>query len=151
MATHSSVLALRIPGAGESGGLPSMGLHRVRHDWSDFAAAAAAEAARLVIAFLPRSKCLLISWLFETVENIWNPACKPSKGWNLWYLLVFTDPGLHYWLPQLYLKSEILSATKDFCLVNGGFYFQFQGFVYVICHVPYVAPLKVLPILFQWS
>ena len=32
MATHSSVLALRIPGTGESGGLPSMGSHRVRHD-----------------------------------------------------------------------------------------------------------------------
>ena len=32
MATHSSVLALRIPGTGEPGGLPSMGLHRVGHD-----------------------------------------------------------------------------------------------------------------------
>ena len=32
MATHSSVLAWRIPGMGEPGGLPSMGLHRVRHD-----------------------------------------------------------------------------------------------------------------------
>ena len=32
MATHSSVLALRIPGTGEPGGLPSMGSHRVGHD-----------------------------------------------------------------------------------------------------------------------
>ena len=32
MATHSNVLAWRIPGTGEPGGLPSMGLHRVRHD-----------------------------------------------------------------------------------------------------------------------
>ena len=32
MATHSSVLAWRIPGSGEPGGLPSMGSHRVRHD-----------------------------------------------------------------------------------------------------------------------
>ena len=32
MATHSSTLAWRIPGMGEFGGLPSMGLHRVRHD-----------------------------------------------------------------------------------------------------------------------
>ena len=45
MATHSSVLAWRIPGAGEPGGLPSMGSHRVRHDCSDLAAAAAAAAA----------------------------------------------------------------------------------------------------------
>ena len=40
MATHSSVLAWRIPGTGESGGLPSTGSHRVGHDWSDLAAAA---------------------------------------------------------------------------------------------------------------
>ena len=39
MATHSSVLAWRIPGTGEPGGLPSMGSHRVRHNWSDLAAA----------------------------------------------------------------------------------------------------------------
>ena len=42
MATHSSVLAWRIPGMGEPGGLPSMGSHRVRHDWGDLAAATAA-------------------------------------------------------------------------------------------------------------
>ena len=41
MATHSSVLAWRIPGTGKPGGLPSMGSHRVGHDWSDLAAAAA--------------------------------------------------------------------------------------------------------------
>ena len=40
MATHSSVLAWRIPGTGEPGGLSSMGLHSVGHDWSDLAAAA---------------------------------------------------------------------------------------------------------------
>ena len=39
MATHSSVLAWRIPGMGEPGGLLSLGLHRVGHDWSDLAAA----------------------------------------------------------------------------------------------------------------
>ena len=40
MATHSSVLAWRIPGTGEPGGLPSMGSHRVGQDYSDLAAAA---------------------------------------------------------------------------------------------------------------
>ena len=44
MASHSTVLAWRIPGTGEPGELPSMGSHRVRHDWSDLAAAAAAAA-----------------------------------------------------------------------------------------------------------
>ena len=37
MAAHSSVLAWRIPGTGEPGGLPYMGSHRVGHDWSDLA------------------------------------------------------------------------------------------------------------------
>ena len=41
MATHSRVLAWRIPGTAEPGGLPSMGSHRVGHDLSDLAAAAA--------------------------------------------------------------------------------------------------------------
>ena len=41
MAIHSSVLAWKIPGAGGPGGLPSMVSHRVGHDWSDLAAAAA--------------------------------------------------------------------------------------------------------------
>ena len=40
MATHSSVLAWKIPGTAGPGGLPSMGSHRVRHDWSNLAAAA---------------------------------------------------------------------------------------------------------------
>ena len=42
MAAHSSVLTWRIPGTGEPGGLPSMGLDRVGHDWCDLAAAVAA-------------------------------------------------------------------------------------------------------------
>ena len=44
IATHSSVLAWRIPGRGEPGGLPS---HRVGHDWSNLAAAAAAAGGPL--------------------------------------------------------------------------------------------------------
>ena len=51
-ATHSSVLAWRIPGTAESGGLPSMGSHRVGHDSSDLAAAV--EAAH--IAFFYQSR-----------------------------------------------------------------------------------------------
>ena len=42
IATHSSVLAWRIPGMVEPDGLPSMGSHSVGHNWSDLAAAAAA-------------------------------------------------------------------------------------------------------------
>ena len=44
MATHSSVIAWRIPGMGEPGGLPSMGSHRVGHDRSDLAVAVAIQS-----------------------------------------------------------------------------------------------------------
>ena len=47
MAPHSSVLAWRLPGTGEPGGLPSVGSHRVGRDWSDAAAAAAAVAEKV--------------------------------------------------------------------------------------------------------
>ena len=57
MATHSSVLAWRISGTGEPGGLLSVGSHRVGHDWSNLAAVAAAVATildnSLVNTFLP--------------------------------------------------------------------------------------------------
>ena len=43
MATHSSIHAWRIPRMGESGGLPSMGSHRVGHDWSSLAVTALGE------------------------------------------------------------------------------------------------------------
>ena len=58
MATHSSVLAWRIPGTGEPGGLLSMGSHRAGHDWSDLAAAAAAALTviRLCLTSLKKRK-----------------------------------------------------------------------------------------------
>ena len=68
MATHSSVLAWIIPGTGEPCGLPSMGSHRVGHDWRDLAA-----AARLLITFLPTSKRLSISWLQSSSAVILEP------------------------------------------------------------------------------
>ena len=58
MATHSSVLAWRIPGTGEPGGLPSMASHRVGHDRSDLAAAAAVPPLLLHLVFLLVSAAL---------------------------------------------------------------------------------------------
>ena len=51
MATHSSVLAWRIPGTGEPGGLPSVGSHRVGHDWSDLASKQASMYLRIYVHF----------------------------------------------------------------------------------------------------
>ena len=61
MTTHSSVLAWRIPGTGEPGGLPSMGSHRVRYDWSYLAAVAAAR--RFFFSFFFYARRYLIATL----------------------------------------------------------------------------------------
>ena len=70
MATHSSVLAWRIPGMGEPGGLPSMGSHRVGHDWRDLAAAAAAAVAMslqvMTEAMILKDTCSLEEKLWQT-------------------------------------------------------------------------------------
>ena len=62
MATHSSILAWRIPGMGEPGRLPSMRSHRVEHDWSDLAAAVA--AANYVYG-----KNTVIKYTLELISN----------------------------------------------------------------------------------
>ena len=64
MATRSSVLAWRIPGTGEPGGLSSIGSHRVGHDWSDLTAAAA-------IASDGKKNTFLIKWSLLAHKYIW--------------------------------------------------------------------------------
>ena len=61
MATHSSVLAWRIPGTAEPSGLPSIGLHRVGHDWSNLAA------------------CLLSQWCYPTISSSVTPFSCPQS------------------------------------------------------------------------
>ena len=82
MATHSIVLAWRIPGTGEPGGLPSMGSHKVRHDWYDLAAAAAT-----TWKLCPQKSFALSNWaLFNKAPHGWFNSFE-----NLPYLtLLFT-------------------------------------------------------------
>ena len=71
MAAHSSVLAWRIPGTGEPGGLPSMGSHRVGHDWSDLVAVAAAAAAAKGHSVSPS----LFKWAYSlSWRRNWQPS-----------------------------------------------------------------------------
>ena len=81
MATHSSVLAWRIPGTGEPGGLPSMGLHRVGHDWSD-SAAAAAEIALVYNIKLHVYSIGLPWWLF-TFTSVYTSDHHQKFNFNL--------------------------------------------------------------------
>ena len=67
MATHSSVLAWRIQGTAEPGGLPSLGSHRVGHDWSDLAAAAADSIFKSRDTTLPTKVRLVKAMVFPVV------------------------------------------------------------------------------------
>ena len=81
MATHSDVLAWRIPGMGEPGGLLSMGSHRVGHDWSDLAAAAAAsqlylhKTGKMSLKIILRASCFIICWASLVAQRL---KCLPA-------------------------------------------------------------------------
>ena len=80
MATHSRVLAWRIPGMGEPGGLPSMGLHRVRHDWSDLAAA----------------EVFQFSWVAQSCPTLCDPMDCSTPGCPvLHHFLEFAQAYVH--------------------------------------------------------
>ena len=73
MATHSSVLAWRIPGTGEPGGLPSVGSHRVGHDLSDLAAAVPV-APQMFSSFPTRALPILGSVINKTYGDKFLPV-----------------------------------------------------------------------------
>ena len=83
MATHSSVLAWRTPGTAEPGGLPSVGLHRVGHDWRDLAA-----AAHLCLYFCLANK--FISTIFL------DPTFIHEYTIFVFFLLTYNSFGPHY-------------------------------------------------------
>ena len=81
MATHSSVLAWRIPGMVEPGGLPSMGSHRVGHDRSDLVVVVVN-----ILYFL--RYCSLLSFSSDqATHRYWVPELK--KRW--FYILYFLN------------------------------------------------------------
>ena len=89
MATHSSIPAWRIPGMGEPGGLPSMGLHRVKHNWSDLAAAAYNK-----ILYSSENK-LGLYILTETSQKA-NIKLKKHKFQKDTYCMIYLDKVLKY-------------------------------------------------------
>ena len=121
MATHSNILAWRIPGTGEPGGLPAMGSHRVIK-WSDLAAAAAAASAYLrLLIFLPpililacASSYPLFLMLYSAYklnkhgDNI-QPWCTPFPIWNQ-YVVPCPVPSVTSWLSYRFPKCEFLNC-----------------------------------------
>ena len=86
MATHFSVLAWRIPGMGEPGGLLSIGSHRVGHNWSNLAAAAALYQLSYVAFFFIYH--LNIYWSSTTCHL---PLCYKARGLGWWTSMSFVS------------------------------------------------------------
>ena len=109
MAAHSSVLAWRIPGTGEPGGLPSMGSHRVRHDWSDLAAAAAAAENKIIRFYWSTAVfyvlvCLYrLGWkLLNNREHVGDNKHHEEKqgrvsSWSVILGCTVGEPSLRWW------------------------------------------------------
>ena len=114
MATHSGVLAWRIPGTAEPGGLPSLGSHRVGHDWNDLAAAAAAAAASAVSSSqCPAPVCLFLSLSLLATTNLLY-TCEDST----YFLFPFlNDYFLNYFLLK-YIWCAILYELQTYNIVQ---------------------------------
>ena len=118
MATHSSVLAWRIPGTGEPGGLPSMGLSRVGHEWSDLAAAAA-----------ETNEILLFYWwiilYFFVVVTHWLAERQGKKaGRQIWrnetasILILILNPLNFDISIQRTLQKECVAGIRPYLSIN---------------------------------
>ena len=93
MATHSSVLAWRIPGTGEPGRLPSVGSHRVGHDWSDLAAAV--EGWKKV------------TWQFGVLFVRHKALSYLNLRMFKWFLCFSSQLELPYWAPSTCCEYRI--------------------------------------------
>ena len=106
MATHSSVLAWRIPGTAEPGGLPSMGLHGVGRDWSDLAAAAL--ASKVCICFLV-SQVSVFRSCFLVLANQEGIKC-----YDIWFSFLFSSLLLHKNI--LFIEYQGFSFCEKHCI-----------------------------------
>ena len=115
MATHSSVLAWRIVGTGEPGGLPSMGLYRVGHDWSDLAAAAMiinVEHFHMLIGYL---------YIFFVEMSMWVFCPLYSQVFKIcWVIGCFFFTYFEYWSLSRYM---VYNYFLLFCVLPFHFVF----------------------------
>ena len=133
MATHSSVLAWRIPGTGEPGGLLSLGSHRVRQDWSDLAAAAAKALLKLFQKLKGRKHFLTHSM---------RPALPCYQSWTKILQENYRPASLMYTDAKILNKIQNSAAyEKDYTYDHVGFIPRVQGWfnmwklINEICHI----------------
>ena len=160
MATRSSILAWRIPGKGELGGLPSMGSHRVGHDSRDLA------AARPFLNSFSVCSCHLFLISSVSVRSLpFLSFIVPIFAWNVplisplslrrslvFPVLLFSSTSLHYLLRKPFHLSLLFSVT----LYSVGNIFPFL-LCFLLLSFPQLfvkslrQPLCLLAFLFLWD
>ena len=121
MAAHSGVLAWRIPGTGEPGGLPSMGSHRVRHDCSDLAVPyfGALQKALVHLAyFLPNSLDP------SSIQEARAPLLEKSIGNQVWALGV----ACCFWSIVSFRAFQLTEQNTCVCVLTHGYTHIFTYF-----------------------
>ena len=121
MATYSSVLAWRIPGMGEPGGLLPMGLYRVGHDWSDLAIAAAAShsSSKFTSSIRTSFQVSLPCSGHDCTLCYSREVCAPwlQTGWCVWLVLVhikgFPDSSVVKNLPANSGDSGLIPGSGE--------------------------------------
>ena len=119
-ATRSSVLAWRNPGTGEPDGLPSMGSHRIRHDWSDLAAAAASSFhvfSNLILRKISLREILLLfsfyrlkKLVIKRLSNLFNITQLVHSGGGIWTLAGrVQEPDSGFYI----LRATLLQGCLD--------------------------------------
>ena len=130
MATHSSVLAWRIPRMAEPAGLPSMGSHKVGHDWSDLAAAAADYTIHGIL------QARILEWVAYPFSsgsswprNWTRVSCIAGGFFTSWA----TREALRIW-EKVYIGKLVRSVCKYFkCdLVENWIYVRWKGWWEVV-------------------
>ena len=130
MATHSSVLARRIPGTGQPVELPSMGSHRVGHDWSDLTAAAVAKWVGLIYWSVEDGKWEMEKWFERVVwctQESWILGPSRSVGpfqrlrWPMW-----VTEGANSHLAGRYLNTSYKMAVIYFEILPSRLYNTYE-------------------------
>ena len=133
METHSNALAWRIPGTGEPGGLPSVGSHRVGHDWSDLAAAG---------HYLASCCCCSVT---QSCLTLFDPRdCSMPGCPVLHYLLEFAQTHVH-WVSDAMQPSHPLSLPSPpvLNLSQHQSLFQWVGSSYQVATSASILPMNI--------
>ena len=147
MATHSSVLAWRIPWTEEPGGLLSMGSHRVRHNWSDLAAAAIFLNSFLLLTlvfvsyfFIPSN--VYLHSLFSIFIS-WSPV----SLWTSFTVSIFFYLQVFFVHLDLFINTLIVYKHVIYC----GYVFFFPNILCSWYLVSYIYSQQICLIWFQSS